>query len=90
MGHFFYQDDNIDSIGEVITGYIHFFVDTVVPKKTIKIYPNDKEYITCEIKQYIRWRNQAFNNNNNMEFREIQRELRKKIEGSKRATQFMC
>lgn len=41
----FYQDDNIDSIEEVITGYIHFCMDTVVPKKTIKIYPNNKEYI---------------------------------------------
>ncbi len=53
----FYQDD---SIAEVITGYIHFCVDTVVPKKTIKVHPNYKEYITPEINQYIRRRNQAF------------------------------
>uniref|UniRef100_A0A672MRS0 E3 ubiquitin protein ligase n=1 Tax=Sinocyclocheilus grahami TaxID=75366 RepID=A0A672MRS0_SINGR len=43
------------------------------------IYPNNKEYITPEIKQYIRWRNQAFKNNNKLEFREIQRELRRKL-----------
>lgn len=70
----FYQDDNIDSIEEVITGYIHFCIDTVVPKKTIKFYSNNKEYITPETKHCI-----SFKNNNTMEFKEIQKELRIKL-----------
>lgn len=50
------QDNNINNIAEAITGYIHFCVDTVVLKKTIIIYPNNKDYITPEIKHCRRIR----------------------------------
>ncbi len=55
-------------------GYIHFCVDTVVPEKTLKIYPNNKEYFTPEIKRCIRRRNKAFKVERNS----------KEIEGSER------
>ena len=35
-----FRENNIDSTAEAITGYIHFCVDSIVPKKTIKVYPN--------------------------------------------------
>ncbi|KAG1967816.1 hypothetical protein F2P79_003022 [Pimephales promelas] len=75
----FYQDNDIDRIAETITGYIQFCVDTVVPKKTITIYPNNKDYITPEIKQLIRRKKQAFRNNDLMELRSIQKDLRGKL-----------
>lgn len=75
----FYRDNDIDNIAETITGYIHFCVDTVVPKKTIIIYPNNKDYITPEIKHLIKRKKQAFRNNDLMELRLIQKILRREL-----------
>uniref|UniRef100_A0A673NAS1 Laminin subunit beta-1-like n=1 Tax=Sinocyclocheilus rhinocerous TaxID=307959 RepID=A0A673NAS1_9TELE len=61
------------NVGE-LTNHTQRLVDTVEEIKETGV-----EYITPEIKQYIRRRNQAFKNNNTMEFREIQRELRRKL-----------
>lgn len=33
------------------TGYIHFCVDNIIPKKIIKKYPNSKDYSTPDIKK---------------------------------------
>ncbi|KAK0155032.1 RNA-directed DNA polymerase from mobile element jockey [Merluccius polli] len=75
----FYEDSNIDNIAEAITGYIQFCVDTVVAKKTVKKYPNNKDYITPEIKQCIQRKKQAFRTNNTMELKAIQKDLKGKI-----------
>lgn len=49
-----FLENNIDSTAEAITGYIHFCVASKVPKKTIKVYPDNKDCITLDIKNRIR------------------------------------
>ena len=39
---------------DVITSYINFCVEAVIPHKSIKVYPNNKPYITKDIKDCIR------------------------------------
>lgn len=48
-------------------------------KKTIKIYPNNKDYITPEIRHCLKWKKQAFQDNNTTELRAVQKELKMKL-----------
>lgn len=73
-----FQENSIASTAEAITGYIHF-CEYIVPKKTIKVYPNNKDYINPDIKNSIRRKKQAFWNNNKMELNLIQKELNVKL-----------
>ena len=77
------HENNIDRTAEVITDYIHFCVDSTVPKKTMKVYPNNKEYITPDIINCIRRKKQAFRSNNRMELKRIQKELNEKLKVAK-------
>ena len=58
---------DLDSNVDVCSGYISFCVDNIVPTKTVKIYPNNKPWVT-----------KALCNNNN-DIRSVQRELNKSI-----------
>ena len=50
----FYQDNDDRQYSWGHRRYIDFCVDTVTTKRTIKLYPNNKDYITPEIKQCLR------------------------------------
>ncbi len=76
----FHEDNNnIDNIAGVITGYIHFCMDTIVPKKTMTLYPYNKDYIMPEIKQCIKRKKHAFWNNDTTEIRAAQKALTEKL-----------
>ena len=77
--HEVFHEDNINRTAEVMTDYMHFCVDSIVPKKTIKVYPNNKDYITPDIKNCIRRKKQAFQSNNRLELKQIQKELNGKL-----------
>lgn len=79
LSRYKFNRNDIDNIAETITEYIHFCVDTVVPKKMIIIYPNNKDYITPEIKHLMKRKKQAFWNNYLMELRSIQKVLRSEL-----------
>lgn len=67
-----------DNVTEVTTDYIKFCVDTVIPKKTIKVYPNNKPYITKEVKDCINRKKQAFKTNL-LQLKTVQKELNKRL-----------
>ena len=49
------QDNpDINTATDSVTDYIKFWTETVIPKKTVKCFPNKKPYITKEIKHCIR------------------------------------
>ena len=75
-GPLFIRTTMTDNIAEAITGYIDFCVDTVTTKRTIKSYPNNKDYITPQIKQSLQRKLQAFRSNNVLELKCVQKELR--------------
>lgn len=50
----------IDEATDTITEYIKFCVDCVVTKKVITIYPNNKPYITRELKDCINQKKNGF------------------------------
>ena len=42
----FVGNTGLDDMTEATTGYVNICVDTVIPKKKIKVFPNNKPYIT--------------------------------------------
>jgi len=57
-----FQEGSLDEITTVTNDYINFCVEIVVPTKEIQIYPNNKSYVTKDIKKVINTRNIAFKN----------------------------
>lgn len=47
------EDDNVGNIADCVTEHINFCVDMIIPCKTIKCFPNNKPWVTREIKTAI-------------------------------------
>ena len=75
----FSGEPNLDNATEVTTDYIKFCVDTVIPKMTIKVYPNNKPYITKEVKDCINRKKQAFKTNDHLQLKTVQKELNQRL-----------
>ncbi|KAK0145648.1 hypothetical protein N1851_015429 [Merluccius polli] len=71
----FFKDADIDRATESTTAYISFCVDSIIPQKTVKIYPNNKPYITRDIKDCIRRKKSAFKLSDTEGVRTAQKEL---------------
>ena len=45
---------DLNTLTETVGSYINFCVETIVPEKTVKVYPNNKPWITKAVKDVIR------------------------------------
>ena len=51
---FFYSwSHNVDEIANVVTSYIHICEQTLIQTKTVMIFPNNKPWITKEIRRIL-------------------------------------
>ncbi len=75
--------EDIDGLTECITDYINFCVDSIVPVETIHCYPNNKPWVTKDIKAILNDKKRAFRDGNKEEVRTIQRHLKRKIREAK-------
>lgn len=56
----------LEEATDLITDYINFCVDNVVPTKNILHFPNNKLFITKEVKDCINEKKPAFRNKDHM------------------------
>ena len=73
------NNEDIDGLTECITDYINFCVDGIVPAETVCCYPNNKPWVTKDIKAILNEKKMAFRAGNKGEVRDIQRRLKRKI-----------
>ncbi|GFR91965.1 Pol-like protein [Elysia marginata] len=52
--------DNIDDLVDTVSSYINFCVDTVTEKKEVKCYPNNKPWVSKELKALLNEKKKAF------------------------------
>ncbi len=71
----FEQTDNLDEFSTVVTDYINYCVDTIIPVKQIKIFPNNKPWITKEMKSVLNEKKRAFRNGDRIEVKVIQKKI---------------
>ena len=65
-------DDNVD----IFTEYINFCVDESIPMKEIKSYPNNKPWVTKELKGLLNKKKEALAQRDKLKLRGIQSELK--------------
>ncbi|KAK0145658.1 hypothetical protein N1851_015439 [Merluccius polli] len=74
---------DIDSMTHCITDYINFCVETTVPSKLVRCFPNNKPWVTSEIKALLNEKKRVFRSGDKEELRRVQKELRQKIRKGK-------
>ncbi|KAI4885338.1 hypothetical protein NFI96_001847 [Prochilodus magdalenae] len=74
---------DIDGLTECITDYINFCVDSTVPTRTVKCYPNNKPWVTKDIKALLNKKKRAFRAGDREEVRTTQGELKRTIREAK-------
>ncbi len=79
----FYNSD-IDVAVDTITDYLKFCVDCVVPKKEVKVYPNNKPYISKDVKDCINRKKTAFKNRDSLGLKIVQKELNQKLRDARK------
>lgn len=65
---------------ETISDYINFCVDTVIPRKTTKIFPNDKPWISNKLKHLLTEKKKAYWNQDDTAKRDMQRQIKRQIQ----------
>ena len=75
--------DDIDGLTECVTNYINFCVDCNVPTRVVHCYPNNKPWVTKDIKAILNSKKRAFRAGNREEVRTIQVDLRVRIRAAK-------
>ena len=76
---FLESSDSVNEAADVITDYITFCEDTVIPTKTVKVFPNNKPWITRSLKATLNEKKLAFQIGDKDERRRVQAKLRKEI-----------
>lgn len=66
------QEISLEEATEVVTYYITFCEEMIVPTKTVKVFSNNKPWITKALKSNLNEKKIAFNSGNKIESKLIQ------------------
>ena len=77
------SSSNIDELTDVVSSYIRFCTDSVIPSKEITIFPNTKPWISKDIKNLLLKKKYAFNHGDTLLERESKKEVRAEIKKAK-------
>ena len=78
------QDNSLEEAADVVTDYIHFCEAMIVPTKTVKVFSNNKPWITKALKSTLNEKKIAFFSGNKIESKLIQNKLNKQLKAAKR------
>lgn len=81
----FFEDcgNDFNLLTDVITSYILFCEDVVTPTKQITIHPNNKQWVTKDMKICLVLKKKAFLEGDTLRVRELQKEFRRKAKMAK-------
>lgn len=75
--------DSINDQVDIITSYISFCEDNIIPSKTVTIYPNNKPWITKELKEILNKKKRIFFTGSTLDKKEVDREVKRAIRTAK-------
>ncbi|MBN3320364.1 COX7C oxidase, partial [Atractosteus spatula] len=70
---------------DCVTDYINFCVDNTIPTKDLHCFPNNKPWITSDLKALLNDKKRHFRREDKEEVKRVQRELKQKLRESKEA-----
>lgn len=68
---------------DIVSSDINFCVDNIIPSKTITIFPNNKPWVTKDLKEILNKRKRIFFTGSESEKKEVNREVRRAIKTAK-------
>ena len=68
-----------DELTDIVTSYISLCVDGIIPSREIKIYPNNKPWVTKELKYLLNEKKRAFGAKDRVLLNTVQKEINLKI-----------
>lgn len=80
---FYDSCSTIDELTDVISNYISFCEEMLIPRKTIKIFPNNKPWFTNSLKALMNERCIAFHEGNLAKKLELQKEIKIEVRRAK-------
>ena len=75
--------NDFESLTDAITCYTKFCQDSVISSKTVRIFSNNKPWITKELKQCLNEKKMAFLQGDRQKVRELEKEFRAKLKKAK-------
>ena len=75
--------DNVDDIADTVTSYIQFYEQMVIQTKTVRMFPNNKPWITKQLKGILNEKKHAFQNGDCTSVRWLNKEFRSKLKLAK-------
>ena len=69
-------NNDVCSATETISDYIAFCIESVIQTKTIKLYPNNKPWITKSLKSTINEKKFAFRSGDRIKQKEVQKKIK--------------
>ncbi|XP_048842540.1 uncharacterized protein LOC125715253 [Brienomyrus brachyistius] len=75
--------EDIEGVTHCLTDYLNFCVDVVAPAKTVRCYPNNKPWVTQEVKAVLNKKKKAFRNRDKEEMKTAQREVKQCVREAK-------
>ena len=79
---FFDSCTDLDMLNDTVTSYIMFCQDTVIKSKTVRIYPNNKPWISKDLKHCLNEKKAAFLKGDKQRVKELEREFYVKLKKS--------
>lgn len=70
---------DIDELTDVICSYVTFCENMIIPTKAIKVYPNNKPWMSKEVRAHLQQKNLSFKHGGLAEQQVAKRELRTEI-----------
>lgn len=74
---------DINEQGAVVTSYISFCVDNIIPTKKVTIFSNNKPWVTKELKEILNKKKRVFYTGSENEKKEVNREVKRAIKSAK-------
>ena len=79
---------DLDELTETVSEYISFCVDLTIPTKKIKVFPNNKPWITKQVKDVISKKKGLFRKGDREGLKQVQSELKRVIREKK--SSYIC
>lgn len=75
--------EDLEEVTHCTTDYLNFCMDVVVPTRTVRCFPNNKPWITSNVKTLLNRKKRAFREGNQAELRRVQGELKVRLKEAK-------
>ena len=78
------EGSTLDEQVDVVTSYITFCTDMLIPTKQVRSYPNNKPWVTKEVGDILQQRRLAFQSGDKEEVKRLRKDMRRTVLTSKR------